>query len=287
MARDESRPSGISPLSSQKINRAKVLRLIRDGKVQSLADVYRFLYNDATLGTDISMLHTELETMLHEFELAGLIQFKRQTGARTAAEPVSGGKFTGPFKPSPLIKKVQRALGLTLTRLSQILEKPQGILVDPSFRSRTQPANYADVFVIMPFSDQLRKLYENVVVRACKTLNLNVSRADDFFAYDSIIEEIWRGIYSSRVVIADCTGRNPNVFYEIGIAHTIGKTVVLISQNLEDVPFDLRHRSVLVYDCTEAGLADLRQRLMEILREIPGLKFEPDLTTEMDVTKLE
>jgi hypothetical protein len=45
----------------------------------------------------------------------------------------------------------------------------------------------------------------------------------------------------SRVVICDCTGRNPNVFYEIGIAHTLGREVILITQNPEDIPFDLRH----------------------------------------------
>jgi hypothetical protein len=51
----------------------------------------------------------------------------------------------------------------------------------------------------------------------------------------------------SRVVICDCTGRNPNVFYEIGIAHTLGREVILITQNPEDIPFDLRHLRYVRY----------------------------------------
>jgi hypothetical protein len=72
----------------------------------------------------------------------------------------------------------------------------------------------------------------------------------------------------SRVVIADCTSRNPNVFYEIGIAHTLGREVILITQNDADIPFDLRHLRYVRYLNNGEGLADLERRLLPRLQAI-------------------
>jgi hypothetical protein len=63
----------------------------------------------------------------------------------------------------------------------------------------------------------------------------------------AIIQDIVSLIDRSRVVVCDCTGRNPNVFYEIGIAHTLGREVVLLAQSASDIPFDLRHLRHLQY----------------------------------------
>ncbi len=68
---------------------------------------------------------------------------------------------------------------------------------------------------------------------------------------------------SPDLVIADLSGQNPNVFYEVGIAHTLGKPVLLLSQSIEDVPFDLRHRRVLPYEYTPIGCKRLVARLRE------------------------
>ena len=62
-------------------------------------------------------------------------------------------------------------------------------------------------------------------------------------------------MYRSRAVIADCTTRNPNVFYEIGMAQTVGKPVLLITQDESDVPFDLRHLRYIKYAYTPPGMA--------------------------------
>ena len=73
----------------------------------------------------------------------------------------------------------------------------------------------------------------------------------------------------SRVVICDCTGRNPNVFYEIGIAHTLGREVISITQNPEDIPFDLRHLRYVHYlnnaEGRQALCAALEARLNTVL----------------------
>ena len=97
-----------------------------------------------------------------------------------------------------------------------------------------------DLFVMMPFNPDIRRVYEDHIKNVAASLSLKVARADDFFTVHAVMQDIWTAICRSRIIIADCTSRNPNVFYEIGIAHTVGKPVVLITQSSEDVPFDLR-----------------------------------------------
>jgi hypothetical protein len=80
------------------------------------------------------------------------------------------------------------------------------------------------------------------------------------------MKDVWSAIYYSEVVIADCTGRNPNVFYEIGIAHTLGKETVLIAQQIDDIPFDVRHIRSIVYEYTPRGVREFEKKLEETLR---------------------
>ena len=83
----------------------------------------------------------------------------------------------------------------------------------------------------------------------------------------------------SRVVIGDCSGRNPNVFYELGIAHTLGRDVILITQNEADIPFDLRHLRYVPYPNNGEGLASLAERLRPRLADLffGGLVSSPEL----------
>ncbi|MEP6697900.1 MAG: hypothetical protein ABJA34_13630 [Pseudonocardiales bacterium] len=62
------------------------------------------------------------------------------------------------------------------------------------------------------------------------------------------MDQIWRGIRAAKILVAELTTKNPNVFYELGLAHALEKPVVLVSSNQEDVPFDLRHIRVVLYD---------------------------------------
>lgn len=81
------------------------------------------------------------------------------------------------------------------------------------------------------------------------------------FTAGHIIEEIWTAIVSAILIIADCSGRNPNVFYEIGLAHAIGKPVILITRDEEDVPFDLHHRQYIRYDFIPRGMREFEDVL--------------------------
>lgn len=93
-------------------------------------------------------------------------------------------------------------------------------------------------FVLMPFEDRFKIVYETIV-KALKGMMV-CTRADDLPMGKPILEHILTGIRSSELIIADLTGSNPNVFYELGFAHTQTKNVLLLTQNIDEVPFDLR-----------------------------------------------
>lgn len=82
-------------------------------------------------------------------------------------------------------------------------------------------------------------------------------KADDIFTPTAIMEDIWEYINKSRLIVADVTGKNPNVFYELGIAHTIGKDVIILTQNEDDVPFDLKHLRYIKYIDNKNGWESL------------------------------
>lgn len=104
-------------------------------------------------------------------------------------------------------------------------------------------------FVMMPFAEPIGGYYKAIYEPAIVKAGMRAVRADDeIFATGKVIDQIWSGITAAKVLVAELTGRNPNVFYELGLAHALSKPVVLISSNQEDVPFDLQHIRVIYYD---------------------------------------
>ncbi len=104
-------------------------------------------------------------------------------------------------------------------------------------------------FVMQPFSGHLGGYFESIYKPAIEQAGLQALRADaEIFGTGKIMDQIWRGIRSADVLVAELTSKNPNVFYELGLAHALEKPVVLVSSNQEDVPFDLRHIRVILYD---------------------------------------
>ncbi|HEX8249859.1 MAG TPA: hypothetical protein VF599_16930, partial [Pyrinomonadaceae bacterium] len=107
-------------------------------------------------------------------------------------------------------------------------------------------------FVIMPFAPPLGNHYSLIFEPAIEKAGLKPVRADaDIFATGKIMDQVWRGISAAKVMVAELTSRNPNVFYELGLAHALKKPVVLISSNEEDVPFDVRHIRVIYYNVND------------------------------------
>jgi len=107
-------------------------------------------------------------------------------------------------------------------------------------------------FVMMPFAYPLGSYYASIYEPAIKKAGLTAVRADaDIYGTGKIIDQIWDGIKAARVLVAELTKRNPNVLYELGLAHALRKPVVLVSANEDDVPFDVKHVRVIYYDLTD------------------------------------
>lgn len=107
-------------------------------------------------------------------------------------------------------------------------------------------------FVMMPFAPPLGGYYESVYKPAIERAGLQPVRADaEIFGAGKIMDQVWSGIRAAKVLVAELTQRNPNVFYELGLAHALEKPVVLVSSNEDDVPFDLHHIRVIYYDVTD------------------------------------
>lgn len=107
-------------------------------------------------------------------------------------------------------------------------------------------------FVMMPFAEPLGSYYASIYEPAIKNAGLTPKRADDdIYGTGKIIDQIWAGINSARILVAELTNRNPNVLYELGLAHALNKPVVLVSSNENDVPFDVKHVRVIYYDVND------------------------------------
>lgn len=123
------------------------------------------------------------------------------------------------------------------------------------------------ISVMMPFDMVFNAVHEKLK-EVTSGLNLYCRRADDIWENPAIIQDVVSLIDHSKAVICDCTGRNPNVFYEIGIAHTLGRETILVTQNEHDIPFDLRHLRYVKYLNNNEGLQALGEAVSSRLRTI-------------------
>ncbi|KQQ17619.1 hypothetical protein ASF56_23140 [Methylobacterium sp. Leaf122] len=120
------------------------------------------------------------------------------------------------------------------------------------------------VSAMMPFDAGFSSVHM-ALKEAVEEVGMRLRRADDIWENPSIIQDVVSLIDRSRVVICDCTGRNPNVFYEAGIAHTLGREVILITQSGADIPFDLRHLRYIPYHNNGEGRNKLKDDLVKRL----------------------
>jgi hypothetical protein len=118
------------------------------------------------------------------------------------------------------------------------------------------------VLVLMPFSKDFDDIYTLGMKAAAKDADVYCQRVDEQMYDGTILERIYTQIAKADIIVADMTGRNANVFYEVGYAHALGKRVILLTQKASDIPFDLIHYPHIVYEGRLPKLvADLSVRL--------------------------
>jgi hypothetical protein len=145
---------------------------------------------------------------------------------------------------------------------------PAARIPSPEMPKEPRTREFLDTcFVMMPFGQWFDRYYQEIYVPGIKDAGFEPVRADELFSTGSVVEQIWEQIAKAKILLADLTGKNPNVFYELGLAHAAIKPVVFAASQVEDVPFDLRHLRVIIYDVREPEWASrLRKSVADYLR---------------------
>lgn len=143
----------------------------------------------------------------------------------------------------------------------------------------TSPKPFA--FVLMPFDASFDDTYGLGIRPACEAAGAYCERVDEQIFHESILQRIYNQISKADVIVADLTGRSPNVFYETGYAHALGKQVVLLTQNADDIPFDLKHYPHIIYG---GSILKLKQ---ELERRVRWCLERPSLARQAMVEMLE
>jgi hypothetical protein len=202
-------------------------------------------------------------TKNYEYALRSLVAFLRESVPSSDIE-------TG-TEPGDLTHDIELT---ELAKLSAELKEAVAF-----FKSTPSPGKYIDevrirpsadrlrCFIVMPFSDpDLEVVYEDfvrpVIENECE---FDCERGDDVFGSNVIMDDIRKSINNADIVVADLTGKNANVFYEVGICHAIGRPVLLMAQSIDDIPFDLRHYRILLYEYSPRGCKKLEKSLRDNL----------------------
>ncbi|MGH2487082.1 MAG: hypothetical protein ACRDHE_13820 [Ktedonobacterales bacterium] len=127
-------------------------------------------------------------------------------------------------------------------------------------------------FVAMPFAAQFRPVYDTAITPAITAAGMVCRRADDISQPGAILTQIWQSMLQARLVVADLSGGNGNVLYELGLAHVLGHEAILLTQDINNVPFDLRHQRTIVYTMQGDGLESLRASLTAAIQSSLAVK---------------
>jgi len=146
--------------------------------------------------------------------------------------------------------------GMTVVPSESLLSSHVGTVnentrkINPVFKGRNFTIESDLCFVLMPFRVPFTTIFEKHIKPTLTKSGFRVMKADDIFKSTPIVEDVWEHINKARLIIADVTDKNPNVFYELGISHTVGTEIFILTQNEKDIPFDLTHYRYFLYENT-------------------------------------
>jgi len=124
------------------------------------------------------------------------------------------------------------------------------------------------VFVIMPFADNFNKIYK-WIEETVTSSSLNCTRVDkEIFLY-GIMDCIREDILKAGIIIAELSDKNLSVYYELGLSHGYQKNVIMLTQNIDEIPFDLRHLPMVIYKPNDkAGFQNQLSRRIEYCKQL-------------------
>ncbi|WP_277960737.1 hypothetical protein [Pseudomonas sp. RIT-To-2] len=167
----------------------------------------------------------------------------------------------GPFEHSHWAIKDADLFRILLTEWRRPIRQPTVFQLSTPQRVRPDLLS-----AMMPFAGF--GLVWDAIQRAATANGMDSGRADNRWDHPAIIQDVVALIDEAAIVVCDCTGKNANVFYEMGIAHSYGKEVIIITQNAVDIPFDIAHLRHIRYLGNDQGIAQLEADLTARIRAL-------------------
>lgn len=182
-------------------------------------------------------------------------------------------------KANRIIEKIPRLVtGAKKTLLQDQLNKRKSMIIKPSFPIPEYEIDQKLIFLLMPFNEKWSDDVHCAIKETAEEEGLKLLRGDSIFSNNTVIEDIWKLINRAGLVIADITVHNANVFYELGICHTLGKEVILLRGNeAEPAPFDIAFWRYFNYDTTSyIKNKEFKETLKKLFKNYINNKNEAD-----------
>ena len=129
-------------------------------------------------------------------------------------------------------------------------------------------------FVLMPFKEEFEDIYDYLIHDPLSKAGYEVKRADDILSQQNIMEDIVQSIMGGDLIVADLSTANPNVYYELGLAHAFGKKVILLAQEIKEVPFDLQSYRIISYSTHFTQMNNARQEFQKYIEGVRTGKIQ-------------
>lgn len=180
------------------------------------------------------------------------------------------------FTSAPYILTTHPSEAQQLAKIQSEFEmfRKTSIIASPIWEGRQFIRENNLCFVLMPFADErdLQSVYNQHIKPVVSQAGLRCVRADDINDISGVMQSVWESINRARLIIADLTNRNPNVFYELGIAHTLGKPVIIITQSMDFIPLDLRHLRCIIYEFKPNMIKKFEETLVKTINTVLELR---------------
>jgi hypothetical protein len=142
------------------------------------------------------------------------------------------------------------------------------VRVNPIYEGRNFLLESDLCFVLMEFRPPFTDIYEHLIKPTVEDEGFRCLKSDDIFTTTSVIEDIWANINKAGLIIAEISSNNPNVMYELGVCHTVGKNVMMITQDADKIPFNFRHMRCYSYKNDIPGSDELKKNIRSVIQHL-------------------